>query len=115
MVTARLSLPDNFSDEIREAVIRMEQGGYSKVASAPCTPLRVADMAGRQIVFAMNAGRVWESEEADLQALRRSISIISAAVMLLGKYSSSSSESCSRDFSLIHRGPLSMCLEDVFA
>ena len=33
MVTARLSLPDNFSDEIREAVIRLEPGGYSKVAS----------------------------------------------------------------------------------
>lgn len=33
MVTARLSLPKNFSDEIREAVIRLEPGGYSKVAS----------------------------------------------------------------------------------
>jgi Mg-chelatase subunit ChlD len=51
-------------DEIEDAVIRVEPGGYSNIASALSMALRVGDMAGRQVVFAMTDGRVWDSEEA---------------------------------------------------
>lgn len=51
-------------DEVEDAVIRVEAGGYSNIASALSMALRVGDMAGRQIVFAMTDGRVWDSEDA---------------------------------------------------
>jgi hypothetical protein len=51
-------------DEIEEAVIKVEPGGYSNIAPALGLALRVGDLAGRQIVFAMTDGRVWDSEEA---------------------------------------------------
>ena len=51
-------------DEIEEAVIKVEPGGYSNIASALSMALRVGDLAGRQIVFAMTDGRVWDSEDA---------------------------------------------------
>lgn len=51
-------------DEVEDAVIRVESGGYSNIASALSMALRVGDLAGRQIVFAMTDGRVWDSEEA---------------------------------------------------
>jgi Mg-chelatase subunit ChlD len=51
-------------DELEDAVIKVETGGYSNIASALSMALRTGDMAGRQIVFAMTDGRVWDSEEA---------------------------------------------------
>jgi hypothetical protein len=42
----------------------VEPGGYSNIAPALGLALRVGDLAGRQIVFAMTDGRVWDSEEA---------------------------------------------------
>jgi hypothetical protein len=51
-------------EEIEEAVIKVEPGGYSNIAPALGLALRVGDLAGRQIVFAMTDGRVWDSEEA---------------------------------------------------
>lgn len=51
-------------DEIEDAIIRVEPGGYSNIASALSMALRVGDIAGRQIVFAMTDGRVWDSEDA---------------------------------------------------
>lgn len=51
-------------DEVEDAVIRVEAGGYSNIASALSMALRVGDMAGRQIVFAMTDGRIWDSEDA---------------------------------------------------
>ena len=51
-------------DEVEDAVIKVEPGGYSNIASALSMALRVGDMAGRQMVFAMTDGRVWDSDEA---------------------------------------------------
>ena len=51
-------------DEVEDAVIKVEPGGYSNIASALSMGLRVGDMAGRQMVFAMTDGRVWDSEDA---------------------------------------------------
>jgi hypothetical protein len=51
-------------DEIEDAVIRVQSGGYSNIASALSMALRVGDTGGRQIVFAMTDGRVWDSEDA---------------------------------------------------
>jgi len=51
-------------DEVEGAVIKVEPGGYSNIASALSMALRVGDLAGRQIVFAMTDGRVWDSEDA---------------------------------------------------
>ncbi len=51
-------------DEVEDAIVRVEHGGYSNIASALSMAIRVGDMAGRQIVFAMTDGRVWDSEQA---------------------------------------------------
>ncbi len=51
-------------DEIEDAIVKVEPGGYSNIASALSMAIRVGDMAGRQIVFAMTDGRVWDSEQA---------------------------------------------------
>jgi hypothetical protein len=51
-------------DEIEDSIIRVEPGGYSNIAKALSMALGVGDVAGRQIVFAMTDGRVWDSEDA---------------------------------------------------
>jgi len=51
-------------DKLEDAVIHVEPAGYSNIATALSMALRVGDVAGRQIVFAMTDGRVWDSDEA---------------------------------------------------